>query len=118
MGYESRLYIVEVWDVPTMGKPYGEVIASINMCKMPSDFSKLFINPIEYNCYLNSDEEYTKTDRYGDPIKDTDISTVINWLNNYIIKGKHYRRILPLYGLLSGFDETEWDNLRIVHFGY
>lgn len=44
-----------------------------------------------------------------------DVFTVINYLEQI---PDNYRRIPILLGILQNIDESKWDNIQIVHYGY
>ncbi len=122
MGYESRIIVMNRSEltrpnggnwVYTENWVYAEKIAEMNMCCMGSDFKKLFEKPIDYTIYVN--DEKTDEDCYGEHIKYATIDRIVEWLENY---NEDYRRIAPLLGLLKGFDESEWDELQVLHYGY
>ena len=113
MGYESRIYVVNV----NKSISYGEVIARFDLSKIGNGFSDLFKNPVDFHFYAEDGDTIITKDSYGDEVKTASIQDVIEWLET---KGReiHYRRIEPLIGLLKGFDFAEWEDLRVVHYGY
>lgn len=111
--YKSRLIIVNRVDFGDY--VFAEKIAEFNLCSMPWNHKKIFTTPIDFNIYVN--DEATKIDYYGKHCFMADVQTVIEeleWLDKY----GHNRRYQPLIGLLKGFDLSEWDDLKIVHYGY
>ncbi len=125
MGYESRIYIINRVEHK---RPYcepwvfAEKIAMVNMCVMDYDFRTLFDKPIDYTIHIEYPifvndrfENETDIDCYGEHLKYTTIDKVVKWLESHKVE---YRRISPLLGLLKGFNENEWDELQVVHFGY
>lgn len=124
MGYESRLYIVDVHRNKQEGsKDFGKVyfaerIATLELSCMgyTNGWKDLFDKPIDYKIFVTDDED-TNKDKYGEIMKSADFDKVIHWLET---KGaeEHYRRIAPVLGMLKGFNRSEWDELQIVHFGY
>jgi hypothetical protein len=120
MGYESRIFIVERDErvYPNNTKwIHAEIIVDIKMCKMEYEFLDLFKKEIDYKLYID-DENFTKEDSYGKVMKYTDIQTVIDFLENCIALGDDYRRLPLLLGLLKGIDESKWNEIQIVHYGY
>ena len=119
MGYEHRIYIVEksVFVSNETGKQFARVIAMFNFCKYPG-MRNVFKN--KTNCFIYADDEDTQIleDRYGDELTEAPLSDVIDFLENEIMMGADYRRIAPLLGLLKSFDESQWDNLVCLHYGY
>lgn len=121
MGYESRLYIMEVnRNNERRWKLIGECVAVINMSKMGYDsgFYDLFKNPVDYEVYSADGEGKVITeDCYGDSLKSAPIADVIAWLKNEM-NNDDYRRLPVLYGLLTSFKKEQWDTLEVVHYGY
>lgn len=125
MGYESKVYIVNVFshnDVlldGTIRKGYGEIVAMVDMCKMGynNGWKELFTKPIDYEIYAENGDESTGEDKYGDSIKSGDLTKIIAWLE-YQIKIDDYRRLKPLLAILKAFDPDEWKDLQILHYGY
>lgn len=118
MGYESRIIIVERHG----GEQtiFGEIISEVWMSKMGynNGWRELFKNPIDYKLYIDDCEDGTDKDLYGKHLTYTDIKSVVNWLEKEIQKGNDYRRLPVLLSLLKGFDESQWVNLQVVHYGY
>lgn len=122
MGYESRVFVVNRSEHKGYGDGksyvYAEKIADIKMSKMYDGFTDLFDKEVDYKLYIDSGNESTKIDKYGDVITCTDCKTVIEYLENLIAKGENYRRIFLLLGLLKGINEEQWEEIQIVHYGY
>lgn len=125
MAYEERIIIVNVrrTEYPN-GKPFidAEEIASYNCSRMPESFNRIFTEGCDFTVqdYFSEDEGTRETaeDRYGDPIKSAPIQLVTEKLREYLSLNDYYRRYRPLLGLLEGFNPADWEELRIVHFGY
>lgn len=122
MGYESRIYVVNVCKTESLitGEnifTYADIVAVVNMSKMSSEFHKLFLDKIDYTIFAEDGDKDTNKDRYGDIIKSADIQDVIEWLESEIERDD-YRRLKPLLGLLKGFNREEWENLKVLHYGY
>ena len=122
MGYESRVYVIERKEyVSPSGKPFvfGSEVACFHMCVMGKSFVDLFEDEIDYDLYFSnsSGEETTRKDFYGAVCKHASIGTVREWLRNQV-EVNDYRRLRPLLGFLESIDESEWDELQVVHFGY
>lgn len=123
MGYESRIYVVNVsrCKAPKTGEdfPICNIIAEMNMSCMVGSFHRLFDKPIDFKIVIcdSRGENETDEDCYGDKIKCGDINDIIVWLENEI-KRDNYRRLKPLLGLLKGFNPNEWDELKVLHYGY
>lgn len=121
MGYESRIFVVNRSEFEGRNgniSVYAEKIADIKMSRMHQGFTDLFNKPVDYELYIDSGDESTSTDKYGDMMKYTDVQTVVDFLGNLIAEGENYRRIFVLLGLLKGIDESQWDEIQIVHYGY
>ena len=123
MAYESRLFIVNrIKYTNWMGKDidwvYGEKIADIKMSSMQNEeFYALFDKEIDYKLFIDNNEIDTDKDKYDEHLKYAKIGTVVAWLEEELTRS-NYRRLQPLLGLLRGFDEREWDELQVVHYGY
>ena len=122
MGYESRIFIIDRNERTTPKGDkwvYGEKIAMVDMCKMGYDsgFHELFTEPIDYKIFIDGETE-TDTDCYGEHLKSATVQTVIEWLEKEISVADYYRRMRPLLGLLEGFNESDWSELQVVHYGY
>ena len=85
------------------------------MCQMDSDmnFRNIFTQNIDYPIVV--DGETTFSDKYDEPMKYANVKTVINYLEQI---PDNYRRIPILLGILQNIDESKWDNIQIVHYGY
>lgn len=114
MGYESQLFIADRYD-----NGYMNVIASFNLCKMGYGigFHELFKEPVGRDIWMPGIGDEIEEDMYGAELKHTDINTVIEWLETYGVNIK-YRRITPLLNLLKGFEQSEWEDLRVIHYGH
>lgn len=118
MSYESKIYVVE----RSKFSNFAPVIASLDLCKMGYDsgFHQLFTHEIDYDVYIDSHDEPTTEDRYGDHLKDASLNDVLSWSNKRLNVEK-YRRFWILYSLLNSFAVGNgWDieRLRVIHYGY
>ena len=120
MGYESRVFIVNRSEIERKNGiyVYAEKIADIKMSSMYNGFTDLFNKKVDYELYIDDKDNPTQTDKYGDVMTYTDCKTVIGYLEKLIADGENYRRLTLLLGLLKGIDETQWNNIQIVHYGY
>lgn len=122
MGYESRLYIVEKTNIKfTIGDKeflWAKNIAMFDLCKV-YDVSDKFRKAKDTDCYIYADDRNTMivADGYGDPLKEMTISEAIEILEE-AVAGDDYRRYPPCISLLKGFDESQWHNLAVLHYGY
>lgn len=108
MGYESKIYIVNVCD-------YAQEIATVDMSKMPLSFHRLFND--EFCGEVWDGKRYVSEDCYGDRLKCADVQAVIDWLEKEIVTDD-YRRLPVLLGLLKGIRSEQWDDIQVVHYGY
>ena len=121
MGYESRVFVVNRNEINRgIDAPYvfAEKIADIKMSCMWHGFRELFNKKIDYELYIDNENEATQTDKYGDAMTYTNCQTVIDYLEKLIANGENYRRLSLLLGILNGIDESQWDEIQIVHYGY
>lgn len=119
MGYDSRVFVVEVNQYNSIDmEPYAEIIAMVNMCNMGygNGWLELFKTPVNYGLYLNENET-SDTDKYGDHLRSATVEDVIGWLEKEV-KTEDYRRLWPLLSLLRGFNRNQWKDIQIVHYGY
>ena len=120
MGYESRLYIVQkhtYHERKSDGKVWGEIIAIFNLCVVDLDLHKY----PHTNCYIYSDDGNTtiEEDKYGVPLKEIPIPDMIEYIEEIQkTEDGSYRRWQPCLQLLKGFDESQWDKLVVLHYGY
>jgi hypothetical protein len=120
MGYESKLYIVNKMGetkIESEKKRYAQVVAMYDICKFGA-FDGLFQTVT--NCYIYADDGDTEIleDRYGEPLKEATITEVIEYLEKYKENKEPYKRVEPLLALLKGFNLEEWENLKVLHYGY
>ena len=118
MGYESRLYVVnrvkESW---TGDEAWAEQLAVFNMCCVGWNPDDIFIEPIDFIIDYDRNEMPVYDDCYGKRCHMASVSAVIEAVEK-LEEADHYRRFKPLLGFLKSLDEEEWDDLRVVHFGY
>lgn len=113
MGYESKLFIVD--KSYALAEPWGEVIASFDLCCVPDiDFNKYPAT----DCYIYEGNEKITEDCYGSPLKELTISEAVEEIKTAMAKDRSYRRWKPVLGLLKGFKEDDWDCLRVLHYGH
>lgn len=113
MGYESKLIIVEHIE----GCEYGQTIAEFDLCKL-GDFPIKELFPNIFEGYIYIDDEQRTTDFYGDELRYT---TNLRELANYLEASNEkepYRRLMPCVSLLRGFTKSEWNTLKVIHFGH
>jgi hypothetical protein len=115
MGYESRLYVVNKSrsGADENKKIWSEVVAKFNLCKCGIDFSGFPAS----DCYFYEGNDEIVEDNYGDPLRELTISEAISVLATAMAK-EDYRRFQPCLAMLTGFNQHEWENLVVLHFGY
>lgn len=116
MGYESRLYVIRKGSGALEdedGKAWAEVIATFNLCTVNIDFFKYPAT----DSYIYDGGERVVEDKYGDPLRELTIKEAIDEIELASID-EPYRRWNPVLGLLKGFNEHEWRDLRVLHYGY
>ena len=121
MGYESRVFVVNRNEIKhNDGNTYvcAEKIADIKMSCMGYGFTDLFDKKVDYELFIDNEDEATQKDKYGNVMTYTDCKTVIDHLEKLIADGENYRRLTVLLGLLRGFNEEQWNDIQVVHYGY
>lgn len=122
MGYESRLHVVSVCD------DYAQIIGMVDLCKIGGK-PDVFKHPICYDVYIDSGNEPTIKDKYGDHLTDCSLDEAIDCIekmNKEVIEnnefgGHSYRRFTVALGLLRAIaNDTLWENenIRVIHYGY
>lgn len=119
MGYESRLYVVEKGVTKGLnGYRYCEVIAVFNLCKVYEVSNKMGQYPETDGFVYASDGNTEITeDCYGAPLKEIPIKDAIQILKA-AAENDDYRRYKPCLGLLKSFDESQWQDIVVLHYGY
>ena len=124
MGYESKLIVVNVYDANAhyRERPYAEVVAEVNCAVMGREFYafvKQNGKPIDFDVYIDSENDPTTEDKYGAALTQIPIGEVIEYLKTDP-EMKAYRRAKVLRGLLTSFKPKEWagEDIRLVHYGY
>lgn len=115
MGYESRIFVVNKYETEVCS-----IIADLRLSKMPSDFVELFKQEIDFDFYLDWNDEPVKEDCYGKQLTYAKIEDVYNWLEAH--EQTEFRRWKLARYTLKPFvqDASDWNdcNLCVVHFGY
>ena len=121
MGYESRIYIVNKSKGLSETEPWGEIVAVFNMCKYPPIADFMSEQPAT-DCYIYADDGNTRIteDRYGKPLTEASIASLIKLLEEQLNNGDDYRRTGPLLGMLQAFNKNvcRFKNLVALHYGY
>lgn len=130
MGYESRIYVVNknmnsiklpivIEDVDYGERVWSEVIAMVDVCKY-SAISNFMREQPKTDSYIYAEDGNTHivVDRYDEVMTECSIEELLEVVQKEIDEGVDYRRLMPLYSLLKGFNSAQWPNLRVLHFGY
>ena len=116
MGYESRVYLVNVHRHENW--VWAETIAEVRMAKMYDNvWYKLFAKDIDYTLTADDGNTSFDTDMYGEHLKSCPVGDAITHLEERM-ETDSYRRLRLLYGLLTGIEPDKWGDLELVHFGY
>lgn len=120
MGYESRFYVVDKSSFQIGNQLYyANIIAMFDMSKMGYDSKTLTLVGVspDANCYVYADDGNTQIvkDRYDKKLTDVDFGALIKCLKS---DDDGSRRIKPFLAFLEGIDTSQWDGLRVLHFGY
>lgn len=130
MGYESKVFIVDRYEVKrgdgTVVHVGGVEIVALRMSKCDIEFHRLFTDAPDYKIYEGESDDEITEDKYGEPLKSAKIKTVYNWLlrekerSEQYGKDGFYRRYALLLALLESFMSKAWKghDLRVVHYGY
>ena len=123
MGYESKLYVVEKFSniVEDDGKRYSRIIASFDVCSFPALADVMRYKP-ETNYYFYADDGETRVlkDKYGKPLTEGTVKSVIEILEKEVANGENYWRVFPLLSMLKSIEETlgDCDRIVVLHYGY
>ena len=127
MGYESTLLVVENYGNVSArhgNRSYADVIATIDLCCMPYDFHHLVKDHwYDSECYVYIGNDEVFEDLYGAPLMATSLPIAISDLRKIDamildMDGERYRRLPPAIALLEGFDQSQWDELLVLHYGH
>lgn len=122
MGYESRLYVVEKsrskYTVKGKELLWAEKIAMFDLCKVYAVSDKM-CKAKDTDCFIYADDGDTEIvdDCYGDALTEMTIKEAVQILEEAAAKDD-YRRYAPCIALLKGFDESQWRNLAVLHYGH
>lgn len=127
MGYESRVYIVNEWDIDTWldnEKPMAETIAKFDLCCIENDLLDVLTNNAEEaRCCLyeshDGEDIIIKEDKYGRPLTSVNIMDVYNAIEY----GKYWRTTALkdyLHSLIVNRDilTRDFESLKVYHYGY
>jgi hypothetical protein len=127
MGYESRLYVVKKGlfekGIEINGSiqrmTYAEKIAEFNLCKVYAVSDKMRrYNTTDAYFYSDDGETEIVLDCYGEQLKEIPMNDAIKILEDAIVEDPDYRRYKPCLNLLKGFDQNQWGELVVLHYGY
>ena len=114
MAHESRLFVVKGND----SSWYGEKVAMFDLCSVPSCYDKFRTYPAtKLEVYLENGDFRTTEDKYGEPIREIPLKDAIEIIENASAYD-NYRRFGPCLALLKSFDEMQWGELVVLHYGY
>lgn len=124
MGYESRLYVVNKTDMETSviegdverRMKWGELLATFNMCVLGNECYPLWSGN-ETDCAFYDGHEYPIRDKYDKPLTENTVKDTIAVLEE-AERATHYRRHQQVIAFLKAIDESEWDNVVVLHYGY
>ena len=116
MGYEHRLFIV---DGDETG--YQQVIARIDISRH-DDFAckvlDLFTETLDGYIYADNGNETITHDKYGESLKFTrDFRKLANFLEQDN-DNEYYRRLPHVIAMLRAFNKADWQDLKVIHYGY
>ena len=121
MGLKSTVLLVNQHSPHSIGAPYNEIVASVNIGKVDYDFHDLFEEELKggiYNTIIACDDEdlqltidstTTTKSRTGEHLMCTDdLFIVYGWIVKYIRKKQYDLRIEMLLNIiLNAFDDND-----------
>ncbi len=125
MAYESKIIIANAHrenneKSDDFGKVYyAEIVTVFNLSCMGynNGWKELFDKEIDFDLYIEDGDHATRTDKYGEIMKEAELGAVIEWLEKWADTNT-YRRTPPFLAALKTLDPGAWDELHIVHYGY
>lgn len=120
MGYESKLIIVDRVKTEFGGQDFIFVdkIAEFDLsCVSWKNKDALFKTPVDFRFPVTGEESSVMIDKYGKVCRMAKVKEVIIELKKMAEK-EYYRRYLPIISLLSALYEDDWNDLRVIHYGY
>lgn len=123
--YESKIIIANAHrEQDTKSENYGKVyhaetVIEFNLGCMGygNGWRELFTTEIDFDLFIEDMDTPTRTDKYGKIMKESNLETVIEWLEAWS-DVKTYRCTPPFLAALKAIDPGCWDELHIVHYGY
>ncbi len=120
MGYEVKYHIIEKKTElkGIHGKYYSQDIAVFDLCKADNVTYKTKKYPIT-NSYIYDTDGNTELiyDEYGDELHEIPLLDMIQIIED-AMKDDEYRRFKPFLNLLKSFNNSDWHNVVILHYGY
>ena len=114
MAHESRLFVVQKGS----SNSFRQKIAMFDLCSVPDCYNKFRTYPAtKLDVYLENGDFKTTEDKYGDPIREIPIHDAIKIIADAAAVDD-YRRYAPCLALLNSFDEKQWGELVVLHYGY
>lgn len=122
MGYESRLIIVDRVKTEFCGQDFIFVdkIAEFDLsCVSWRDKDNLFKTLVDFDFPVAGEEKMVRIDKYGKICRMAKPKEVIAELTKMAEKD-YYRRYLPILSLLTALYDYnhDWNDLRVIHYGY
>lgn len=125
MAYESKIIIANAHrehneKSKDFGKVYyAEIVAVFNLSCMGynNGWIELFNKEIDFDLYIEDGDNATRTDKYGEVMKEAELGAIIEWLEKWS-NTNAYRRTPHFIAALKALDPGAWDELHIVRYGY
>ncbi len=119
MGYESKLYVVEKTTMSNENHMfYGIVVAMFDLSKTNAVSYRIVDYPYT-DTYFFADDGNTEVieDEYGKRLKEIPLKDMIEILREIYAKSG-YRRYKPALALLEAFDDPQWKDIVVLHYGH
>lgn len=129
MGYESRLYVV---DKDTKGLSVNmangtlmrssALLARFDLSCVGNECNELWSSGKDTDCYVydckpDGNRGYITQDCYGKPLTEHSVKDAIRILMSGEV-AEHYRRYTAPIAYLMAIDESEWNDIVVLHYGY
>lgn len=119
MGYESKLYVVEKTAMSDENHMfYGIVVAMFDLSKVYYVSDRIKKYPYT-NTVFFSDDGNTEIieDIYGERLREIPLKDMITILRE-ASANSDYRRYKPALALLESFDDPQWKDIVVLHYGH
>ena len=120
--YESRLIIGrKIKHARKSARVFFQELCRYELCSMGNqeinykNFFELFDQEVDFEMFVEDENQATKTDRYGDICKYTTQDHLLPWLNLFTYYDGYWR-IPPLIALLEALKEEK--DLIIINYGH